>query len=123
MYLSISFPNNVYSDLPLETWTDLFGFLPRSQLLEIVSHIADRQFAKFVQFFLHECGQITLGELHIKSSSDENEPAIVKSNNRDVPLATVPIPENIKNFTKITLRLNFANKIYYALKTMIFLNV
>jgi hypothetical protein len=28
----------IYSDLPLENWTDVFGFLSRSQLVQLVPH-------------------------------------------------------------------------------------
>jgi hypothetical protein len=101
-----------FSDLPLETWTDVFGFLPRSQLVAFSPHIHDRQFARVVQFFLHKCGQITLGNLHITTSQNGNEP-IIAQNGRSYPLADVPIPSNVVNFKEIRLRFAyiFAKKI------------
>jgi hypothetical protein len=87
----------------LETWTDIFGFLPRSQLIQLSPHILDRQFSAFVQFFLHKCGQITLGKLCIESATngDGQEAAIV---NGKFPLPDVPIPPNVNNFEDIELR-------------------
>jgi hypothetical protein len=97
----------------LETWTDVFGFLPRSQLVAFSPHIHDRQFARVVQFFLHKCGQITLGNLHITTpanlhyittSTYGNGPIIEKDYRQLLPLATGPIPSNVVNFKEIRLR-------------------
>jgi hypothetical protein len=125
------------SDLPLETWVDLFYFLSRLQLMQLVTvkkcgiylkiniffqipprrrrrgkrcrlTIEDRQFVSFVQFFLHKCGEITFGRLHIRSSRNRNEQiVIVNEEDRELPLAVVPISENVKNFESIRLRFVF----------------
>jgi hypothetical protein len=126
-----------FSDLPTENWNDIFGFLPRTQLAQLVPQIGDRHFASKAQFYLHECGKITLGNLEISSipvhsededgdeilsipsseSEDEDEissipsaedrdervPVILKDG-RELPLADVPIPANIKNFKQIRIR-------------------
>jgi hypothetical protein len=70
--------------------------------------IGDRQFVSFVQFFLHKCGDVTLGQLHIY----DNEP-IVSANGEyrnPLPLADVPIPENVKNFESIYIWFVFTIK-------------
>jgi hypothetical protein len=83
----------------------VFGFLPRPQLGELVSLIGDWYFASKAQFYLHECGQITLGDLDIDESAIENGHVIVVVNGRRVlPLADVPMPENVKNFKHIYIR-------------------
>jgi hypothetical protein len=74
--------------------------------------IGDRQFVSFVQFFLHKCGEITLGELRIRSSENWPGPRVVNKENQRMPLADVPIPQNIKNFKSI--RLWFVFKIKFA---------
>jgi hypothetical protein len=103
---------------PLETWTDIFGFLPRPQLAELVPDIGDWHFASKAQYYLHEFGKITLGYLHIRRSTSwanrKNGLPIAKlliSNENDdqagweYPLADVPIPKNIVNFAGIRIRL------------------
>jgi hypothetical protein len=96
---SISFH---YRDLPLETWTDIFGFLCRSQLVQLSPHIVDRQFSSSLQFFLHKFGQITLGNLCIESSTNGDEQVAIV--NGKFPLPDVPIPMNVNNFEGIELR-------------------
>jgi hypothetical protein len=56
---------------------------------------------------LHKCGEITLGRLYI--FGNENGPMIWGGNywELELPLADVPIPENIKNFKSITIRFVF----------------
>jgi hypothetical protein len=107
--------------LPLETWTDIFGFLPRPQLAELVPQIGDWHFASKAQYYLHGCGRITLGELHISRSTSwinrKTGTPIVKLCNDyddehqyfgwDFPMADVPIPKNIINFEYIFIRLAF----------------
>jgi hypothetical protein len=104
-----------FSELPLETWTDVFGYLPRSQLVTFFPHIDDRQFSRVLQFFLHKCGQITLGRLHIRTSSNGNGPVVVLQNNRELPLAEGPIPPNVVNFKEIRIR--FAYNIFFEKTT------
>jgi hypothetical protein len=87
----------------LENWVDLFGSVPRNQLAQLLPQIDDRQFAKFLQFFLNKCGEVTLGHLQIESSKNGNGSEIVLPGQK-LPLADVPMPENIKNFKGITLR-------------------
>jgi hypothetical protein len=74
--------------------------------------IGDRQVVSFIQFFLHECGEVTLGHLHIKLPENVNVPiVIVNENDRmPLPLADVPIPQNVKNFKSIRIRLVFTIK-------------
>jgi hypothetical protein len=111
--------------LPLETWADIFGFLPRRQLAEIVPEIGDWHFAERAQYFLHECSKITLDSLEIRRSSSwiNRKVPIVKLYDDDddeehktgweFPLADVPIPKNIKNFKYIHIRFAFfPNKIH-----------
>jgi hypothetical protein len=64
----------------------------------------DKQFVSFVQFFLHKCGEITLGEMFITSSKNWNGPKLIFDEENQMPLAEVPIPENIKDFETIYLR-------------------
>jgi hypothetical protein len=66
--------------------------------------IGDRQFVSFVQFFLHKCGEITLGQLEITSLENGNGPIVnIYGEDPNLPLADVPIPENVKNFESINL--------------------
>jgi hypothetical protein len=110
----------------VETWTELFGFVPRAQLKQLVPHIGDqcqqtigdRQFVSFVQFFLHKCGEVTLGlgQLYIYSSNGNNATAPIimnKINGEKMPLADVPIPENVKNFKSIKIRFILLQKILF----------
>jgi hypothetical protein len=94
----------IFSDLPLENWTDIFGFLPRPQLVELVPHINDRQFIKPIIFFLNKCGEVTLGKFRIWKG-----PVIIQldRHHRELPLADVPMPMNTKNFTKILIKFVF----------------
>jgi hypothetical protein len=63
-------------------------------------------FCHKAQFYLHECGQITLADLTIgpknngSSIVDIDEEAIW-----NLPLADVPMPTNVKNFKGINIRL------------------
>jgi hypothetical protein len=144
-----SYRNIKFSELPLETWTDVFGFVLRSQLVKLLPHIGeemvqnkfrnntirrgydwargivifsserhkrtrqgricsstigDRQFVSFVQFYLHKCGQITLGKFDLTKSQVIDQ--------RDWPFPDVPMPTNIKNFKELTIRrFNFFNQI------------
>jgi hypothetical protein len=105
--ITINFNIFTFSDLPLETWTDLFGFLPRTQLVALLPRIDDRKFASFLQFFLVKCGKVTLDNLTIKSYGDG--PGFVRKfgYGRKFPLADVSMPENIKNFQTIHLKCVF----------------
>jgi hypothetical protein len=56
-----------------------------------------------VQFYLHECGDVTLGQFSIESSS--RGPIFVNKAEKELPLAEVPpMPSNIKGFKKITIK-------------------
>jgi hypothetical protein len=84
----------------------VFGFLLRPQLGELVSLIGDWYFASKAQFYLHECGRITLGSLTIGLS--RNGLPVVDLEHQciwDLPLADVPMPTNVKNFKGIRIRL------------------
>jgi hypothetical protein len=96
----------------------VFGFMPRRQLGELVPQIGNWYFASKAQFYLHECGQITLAYLTIGPASinddDEPEYPIVDVEVGpaeedecfwDLPLADVPMPTNVKNFKGIRIRL------------------
>jgi hypothetical protein len=83
--------------------------------------IGDRQFVSFVQFFLHKCGEITLGQLHIRLSEDGNGPmVIVNKEGRELPLADVSMPQNVKNFESIRIRFVFT--INFVLIKVLFRN-
>jgi hypothetical protein len=97
-----------YSCLPTENWNDVFDFLPRHQLGELVSQIGDWYFASKAQFYLHECGQIILGNLTIGPSENGHPIVDVRSEDQcfgDLPLADVPMPTNVKNFEGVRIRL------------------
>jgi hypothetical protein len=107
--------------LSFETWTEMFGFVPRPQLAELVPEIGDWRFAEKAQDYLHEFGRITLDDMYIRSSiswinrkkgipivklcdegeHDADEPGW------EYPLPDVPIPKNIINFRSINIRFAF----------------
>jgi hypothetical protein len=65
--------------------------------------IADRQFVEKVQYYLHKCGDVTLGQFSIISSSIG--PVFVNKAGQKLPLAEVPpMPSNIKGFKEITVK-------------------
>jgi hypothetical protein len=65
--------------------------------------IADRQFVSNVQFYLHRCGNVTLGQFSIKLSS--KGPVFVNNAGQELLLAEVPpMPSNIKSFKEITIK-------------------
>jgi hypothetical protein len=66
--------------------------------------IADRQFVSFIQFYLHKCGAVTLGQFSIQSLKEG--PIFVNKAQQYLLLAEVPrpMPSNIKSFKKITLK-------------------
>jgi hypothetical protein len=74
--------------------------VPRPQLAEIVPQIGDWYFATKAQYYLHECGQITLGPLEIISSINGHGAVTRKvfCFGPEFPLADAPMPENVKNF-------------------------
>jgi hypothetical protein len=97
--------------------------VPRPQLAELVPQIGDWRFAEKAQYYLHEFGRITLGDMYIRNSiawiNIKNGIPIVKlcdegEYNADepvweYPLADVPIPKNITDFRSIEIRLAFSN--------------
>jgi hypothetical protein len=121
----------------------VLGFVPRSQLVQLVPHIGeiitvmsyllgwwggrkcrqsigDRQFVSFLQFYLHKFGEIALGNLHIKSSTNGNGSIVIANGkDRELPLAVVPIPNNVTNFESILIRFAFAKKFLYKLDLLI----
>jgi hypothetical protein len=103
--------NSLYSSLPTENWNDVFGFLPRPQLGELASLIGDWYFASKAQYYLHECGRITLGSLTIKRSRNGIPVVNVELEKYryfwGLPLAEVPMPTNVKNFKQIKIRLDY----------------
>jgi hypothetical protein len=105
--------------LPLENWTDLLPFVPRLQLVEIVKQLGDRQFAKILQFFLTEVGQITLGHLRIVAprGNDPNDGGPIVEVYKKPPfyrpdletnLPKGPMPKNVSDFKLIFLRFTIA---------------
>jgi hypothetical protein len=61
---------------------------------------------------LHKCGKITLGGLYIYLLRDKNEPIIINGNGKggELPVADVPIPDNVKNFGLIVITFVFTIK-------------
>jgi hypothetical protein len=91
-----------FSQLPLENWCDLLAFVPRAQLGQIVPQIGDRQFARIIQAYLHEHGEITLGKIVItrpRGSVPSDRPML-----RGRHLPDWPMPGNVKNFEEIDLK-------------------
>jgi hypothetical protein len=73
--------------------------------------IGDRQFVSFIQFYLHKCGEVTLGSLDILNfpRNGYDNPIVKKFKNnplgwRELRWADVPISQNITNFEQIHLR-------------------
>jgi hypothetical protein len=59
---------------------------------------------------LHKCGQITLGVL---TTINDGSPKIFNKAYCKLPLADVPMPENITNFKELWLWFNFfQSKLY-----------
>ena len=57
--------------LPLEVWMDIFVFPwnTRKELGQLVHKIGNYKFAEHAQFYLHEWGKRTLGEVHFHKVS------------------------------------------------------
>jgi hypothetical protein len=84
----------------------VFGFLPRRQLGKLVPQIGNWYFASKAQFYLHECGQITLANVTIRSSPNDLPIVDVWTGCEafwHLSLADVPIPKNVKNFHGICI--------------------
>jgi hypothetical protein len=99
--------------LPLENWVDLFGFVPRRQLVKLVPQIFDPYFVEVLQYFLQKVGNITLDFFRIvpPERNDPNGRPMVEIpgilwpyRTKKIKLADAPIPDNIKNFRSIHLR-------------------
>jgi hypothetical protein len=87
------------------------GFVPRRQLVKIVSKIHNRQFVKILRFFLHKCGEVTLGKMEITAPDYEFEierPFVwaVKRHVKYLLPPDVPMPGNVKSFKSIEFRFN-----------------
>jgi hypothetical protein len=109
------FTQQFFSQLPLEKWTDLLPSVPRRQLVQLLFQLDDRQFAKILQFFLTEVGQITLGHLRIvalREHAPNGGGPIVKVQKPQSYLETNlpegPMPNNVKDFKLIQLRFAIA---------------
>jgi hypothetical protein len=96
--------------LPSENWFDLLAFVPRRKLAQIMAWNGNRQFAKIVQTFLHEYGQIKLDSIAIVRPFVEhpNGGLRVRVKYMDswlrFKLADSQIPANIKDFKTVKLR-------------------
>jgi hypothetical protein len=88
----------------LETWVELFGFLPRLQLVDLLPQINDRHLAEAVQYFLLKCGKITLGNLRIDAPLYYEVNGHGRRMVQKVLAPDTPMPGNIKNFRLIYLR-------------------
>jgi hypothetical protein len=104
------------SQLAKETWFDMLAFVPRRQLGQI-----GRQFIRIVQPFLHNYGQITLGNIWINPPRESDltcgprlqiaqgyaqwyaEPWGTLSRQL-VWTADLPMPENVKDFLSLEIR-------------------
>jgi hypothetical protein len=86
----------------------VFAFLPRLQLAEIVPQIGNWYFAEKAQYYLHECGKITLGRVYLNIRLFRNQvvPVIV-NHDRKLPIPDVPIPVNVKDFKAMYIRFDF----------------
>jgi hypothetical protein len=86
-------------------------FVPRKQLVELVAQLDGRQLARIFQFYLHKCGKVTIGRLRIVPSPNGDGPIIVRRR-QELPLADVPMPENVNDFKRIRIQLGlFCNKL------------
>jgi hypothetical protein len=103
-----------------ETWFDMLEFVPRRQLGQIVPYLG-RQFARIVQPFLHNYGQLTLGNILINPPRESDltrrptlqvgqsyaqwyaEPWGTRSRQL-VWSADLLMPENIQNFISLEIR-------------------
>jgi hypothetical protein len=111
--------------LPLDNWADLLPFVPRHQLVEIVKQLGDRQFAKILQFFLTDVGQITLGHLRIVAPREHDPngdggPIVEVSkpfpqNDLETNLPEGPMPNNARDFKLIELRFAISTYLHYKL--------
>jgi hypothetical protein len=91
---------------------ELFGFVPRLQLLGLLPHIDDCHLAEAMQYFLLKCGKVTLGNLRIDT------PLYYEVNGRWMVQKFLepdgPMPRNIKNFRLIYLRFSFIHNNFPA---------
>jgi hypothetical protein len=108
----------------LENWADLLPFVPRRQLVALLFQLDDRQFVSILQYCLNEEGHVTLGHLCIVAPKENHaiDGPIVEV--RRIPewnptppvmetiLPDEPIPNNVHNFTLLTLRFLNIIKIY-----------
>jgi hypothetical protein len=97
----------------------LLAFVPRRQLGEIVPQIGNRQFAAIVQPFLHNYGQITLGNISLywPGKNDSNNsprarvwPKYANGNEKQwwtprqqMILPEVEMPDNVGDFLYIRI--------------------
>jgi hypothetical protein len=78
--------------------------------------IGDRQFVSFVQFFLHKYGEVKFGRLQTISSGNGNVAITNVKKDEKLPLADVPIPDNVKDFESICIRFVFTFIIKFLYK-------
>jgi hypothetical protein len=100
--------------LPLENWSDLLPFVPRSQLVALLFQVGDRQFTSILQYCLNEVGHATLGHFRIRAPKENDAidgPTVELLKMiryrltpvLETPMPVEPIPKNIHNFNSITL--------------------
>jgi hypothetical protein len=111
----------------LENWADLLAFVPRRQLVAIVRQIGDRQFARALQFRIHEFGNISLREmsthpvrrymgsnncmkdvLFFRGPPNRMKDVLLYRGRPLKPTLHGPIPKNVKNFNVIHLWFAFS---------------
>jgi hypothetical protein len=104
----------IFSQLPLENWFHFLAFVPRIQLGNVVSQIGDRQFARIIQSFLHEHGEITLGKMLTiapRPSVHSDRPMVWRKAATNLP--DWPMPGNINNFVEIDLEFVPISQIHF----------
>ena len=88
--------NSIHSSkLPLEVWVDVFAPISRQHLADRLNEIGSQSFANIAMFFLHEYGQIELGQLSFGGDHGKHE------------MTDLEMPENIKDFESIDIWFDF----------------
>jgi hypothetical protein len=85
--------------------------VPHRQLVKLLLQIDNYHFSTIIEYVLNEVGQITLGHLHIVAPREHfafRGPIVEVYKTgwpiRKTIMSDEPIPNNVTNFDKITLR-------------------